>query len=609
MLERLEQSNLFVIALDHTRQWYRYHHLFADALRLTLQHQYPEDIASFHQRASVWYEQNGWMSDAIEHVLKAEDYERTADLLEAVWPEMNDQYQTAAWKHWAFQLPEHLLHQSPLLCSNLGWSTLMAGQLEPSQRWFSRAERWLQSSESEQLSMRVSQPDLFAQLPITLNVAGAYKSLFLGDFDATLDYTGAALAAVTDEEDKALHHLQATSMAGIALWGRGDLLEAEQVMSELVARQHAMNRTSYAIELTFLVADIRLARGQSRAACHAFDTAFLWLKERGEPLLMGLEDLHRGVADLYCLWDRLEEAEEHLYKAEELEKQLVQRPNWKQRVTLSWVFLQTARGELDKALNLLQQAREHSLQAPLPEPEPLDAHEVRLWIRQGRLDEAEQWVQQQQLSVEMELTFLNTFKALTFARLLLARGRQQRSNENFAACHLLCERVRATSQKRGHFYRVMEAELLLALVCHETGEGLQAREHLQKSLALAEPEGIIQLYAQEGATLHTLLSQKPALEISDVFLQRLLKKSGSSATTAPSLSSVSPVSSTLPEPLTERELDVLRWLQTELTGPEIAKEMFVSLSTVRTHTRNLYSKLNTSNRRAAVNRAKELGIL
>ena len=144
MLETLERGNLFVIPLDDRRQWYRYHHLFADVLQTRLMEEWPDQVSALHRRASVWYEQNGLPSDAIRHALAAEDFERAADLIELAGPVVEESSQTATWLGWVRALPDELVRARPVLSVWYAYALLGRGEMEAAEARLTDAERWLE---------------------------------------------------------------------------------------------------------------------------------------------------------------------------------------------------------------------------------------------------------------------------------------------------------------------------------------------------------------------------------------------------------------------------------------------------------------------------------
>lgn len=225
-----------------------------------------------------------------------------------------------------------------------------------------------------------------------------------------------------------------------------------------------------------------------------------------------------------------------------------------------------------------------------PEVAPVAAVRARLRIRRGELGDAQAWARQRQLAPDDEPTYLREYEHLTLARLLLARHDD--------AVGRLLRRLRAAAEKGGRLGSLLEILVLEALGAQARGDVPSALEALRRAVALAEPEGIVRVVADEGAPIATPLRALPKRDPAYRYGRRLLAACGGVATTP----------QTLVDPLSDRELDVLRLLGSDLDGPDIARELSVSLNTVRTHTKNIYAKLDVSSRRAAVRRAHELDV-
>jgi LuxR family maltose regulon positive regulatory protein len=290
------------------------------------------------------------------------------------------------------------------------------------------------------------------------------------------------------------------------------------------------------------------------------------------------------------------------------------------RVTMSRI--REAQGDLDGALELLREAEPLYVSDFFPNVRPIAALKTRVWLAQGRLTEAIAWAREQSLSAGDTLSYLREFEHITLARVLLAQSKKESTNRSMHEAIGLLERLLQAAQEGGRTGNVIEILVLLALAHHSQGDIPAALLPLQKALALAEPEGYVRMFVDEGEPVRLLLedlrgrirdgsfavsgSQPVALL---PYIDRILQSfsTGGPASTD-HRSPVLPVEN-LVEPLSQRELEVLRLFKTDLSGPEIARELTVALSTVRTHTKSIYSKLNVTSRRAAVKRAEELHLI
>ncbi|NJL92440.1 MAG: hypothetical protein HC915_01325 [Anaerolineae bacterium] len=360
-----------------------------------------------------------------------------------------------------------------------------------------------------------------------------------------------------------------------------------------------LGRVSDSVELVFIVADIRSTLGQLHAAYQAYQNAFRLLADLGNPVVMGLEDLHRGVSDLYREWNRLDQAEDHLLAAEELSDQLILMPDWRHRLSVSWARLKMTQGDLEAALGWLDHAEQHYMRTPLPVLRSFEAWRARVWMRQGALDAAQDWVARHGLTDAGEITYRREFDLITLARLWLARGIADPGEAAWSRLHALLARLLHAAQAGGRLGSAIEILVMRALAQVAEGDPPGALEPLRQALDLAEPSGYLRLFVDEGLPMQMLLGEAVKQGRATAYMRRLLA-AFSAAPDQPG------APQPLSEPLTERELEVLRLLATDQSGPEIARHLIISLSTLRTHIRNIYGKLGVNSRRAAVRRTSEL---
>ncbi len=303
--------------------------------------------------------------------------------------------------------------------------------------------------------------------------------------------------------------------------------------------------------------------------------------------------MHVGLAEILNERGDLDGAREHLRLALELGDHLGL-PKHAHRRRIAEAGVREAEEDLAGALTLLDEAEQVYDLDFSPDARPLGAIRARVWIRQGRPDLALAWAEDRHVSVQDEPTYLHEFEHVTLARALLARG-----DDRVAG---LLERLLAAAEAGGRFGSVVEIAALLALARQRTGDQDAAMVALARALELAEPEGYARTFTDEGPVMETLLSAAGRRGLAPAYVARLRNAPGR-APAEPQLSDA------LVDPLSERELDVLRLLASELNGPEIARHLVVSLNTVRTHTKNIYAKLGVGSRRAAVRRAEQLGLL
>jgi LuxR family transcriptional regulator, maltose regulon positive regulatory protein len=230
-----------------------------------------------------------------------------------------------------------------------------------------------------------------------------------------------------------------------------------------------------------------------------------------------------------------------------------------------------------------------------------------VWIRQGRLAEALRWAHERGLSAGGELSYLREFEHITLARLLLARYRNDRGERAQREIGELLDRLERAAQQGGRLGSLIEILVLQALTHQARGDVVRARVPLERALILAEPEGYVRTFVDEGAAMRTLLGHAIADGPGGAYARRLLSAIGEPAQ-LPS-TALRAVSAELAEPLTRRELEVLRLIATGLRNREIADRLSLSVSTVKRHIANAYGKLGVGHRTEALVRAKELNLL
>jgi len=603
-LEALERGNFFVVPLDDKRQWYRYHHLFAEVLHTHLLAEQPDQVAVLHQRASEWYEQQGSAVEAIRHALAAGDFERAAGLIERTLPIMQRTRQEATVLGWLKALPDDLIRARPVLSVGYAWALLAGGELEAADARLRDAERWLDTmadtdEPAPSAGMVVVDEEQFRPLQAFIAIYRAALAQARGDVPNTIKYARRVLDFLPEEDD--LGRGAATALLGLASWTNGDLETAHRAFADGMARVQMAGNISDAISGTIALADIRIAQGRLHEAMRAYERALQLAMKQGEPTLRGTADLYVGMSELHREHNELDAATQHLLKSKELGER-AEFPQNRSRWYVAMARIEEAQGNLDDALDLLHEAERLYIRDFFPNVRPAAALVTRVWVAQGRLGEALGWAREQGLDVSDDLNYLREFEHITLARVLLARYQRDRAGRSIDETAGLLERLLRAAEEGKRAGSVIEILVLQTLTHQARGDIPSALVPLERALTLAEPEGYVRIFVDEGLPLAALLEEAVKRGIAPHYARHLLTAFGlTSARTA--------VKPGLIEPLSERELEVLRLLGSDLNGPEMARELIVSLNTVRTHTKNIYSKLGVSNRRAAVRRAEELDLL
>ncbi|MBX0326098.1 LuxR C-terminal-related transcriptional regulator [Oscillochloris sp. ZM17-4] len=612
-LEAIERANLFLVPLDDQRCWYRYHHLFGELLRQRLAQDAGLDAgatAMLHLRASDWYEAQGLMLEALHHAAVSAEPARVATLAERVWAHMDSSFQADAWCRWVGQLSEEVLRVRPVLCTQYAWALMDTGQTEASEAWLRHAERCLSAAHStesashdERASIVVVASELLPSLPARIAAARAYLAQSRGDFVAAQQY--AATTRDLAAETEPLLHAQATVLAGVSQWATGALEAAYSAFAAWVEHTRAVGSLAFALASGFYLAEIRLAQGQLREAARLYRQFLTLVPADHEALRMAAPHLHLGLAVIAHEQGDAQAATLHLRTSKEQGEQAAL-IDWPFRWRLAQARIEESSGNWEAALDLLDAAERHYLPNPVPDLRPVAALKARVYMRQGNLLAATAWVAACGVTATDALSYRREFEHLTLARVLIARYRREHvASDPHDALDLLT-RLLAAAEAGGRIGSQIEALLLQSLAHEALDDSGQARIPLQRALALAEPEGYVRLFADEGAPLARLLERmKDEGRRMNEYIDTLCAAIKTQIEPHPSSFIFHPST----EPLTAREREVLRLIAEGLSNHELAARLHLSPQTVKVHTRNIYGKLGVTSRTQAVARGRELGFL
>ena len=514
-----------------------------------------------------------------------------------------------------------------MLSITTAWSLLMSGDLDRVGSRLDDAESALAAGDQDE-TVRAAWADTedLRTAPASIAVYRASLAQAHGDIAGTVRQARRAQALAGPED----HFIRgaAGGYLGLAAWAAGDVQEALATFAEAVRSLHAAGNLVDELDSTIVLADMWVSAGRPSRARHVLEQALDTATAGAGPYPRATADLHVGLAELDRELGDLAGAEAQLEAARELAERTSITEN-RHRWYVAMARVRAGLGDLDAASDLLDRAEALYMRGFYPEIRPIPAIRARIHIAQGDLAAAEGWARDHDVTSADETTYLHEYDHLTLVRLLLARHRRSTGRGDPRAGDpspldevlALLDRLHGAAEP-GRPGSLIEICMLRALAQHQRGHRRQALADLGRALTrVPEPESYLRLFLDEGGPMIALLRDAPSPDRSepdgpepDTLYQharRLLGASGTAPrTTSMASVDVPPGAQDAPaDPLSDRELEVLRLLDSELPGPEIARRLYVSLNTLRTHTKRIFTKLDVNNRTAAVRRGHQLGLL
>jgi LuxR family maltose regulon positive regulatory protein len=589
MLEQLERANLFIVPLDNERRWYRYHRLFADLLQRQLALTRADEVVALHRRAGTWCEQHDLIAESIGHALAAEDFERAAELIEREAERALMRSEAATLLNWIAALPDRVVRSRSALSFYEAWARLLSGRPLSEEELRQRVVVTMEQSAHMEL-LRAAVALMQGRLPDAIHLAQQAIPHLPGNapFLQTI----------------------ATWLLSIARLADGDAAGGTRTLEESIIAAKQSGSISTAVLGLCRLGDLRLRHAKLHEAAALFQQALeLALDDEGQPLPIACEPL-MALGDIARERNEFETARRYLQQGIDLAKQ------WRevaaQRGLQAVALLQQAQGDAAGARASLHEAVELARRSDVSEIDDLlvALAGAQLAIAQGDLAAAERWAASRGLTGEAETIGLNVDRAwvadhlrkyelITLARLRLAQARCAEGLE-------LLDTWLPSFEQRDRTYSVIIIEIQRALALQGLNRRAEALSALEHALTLAEPEGYARVFLDEGEALRLLLQRmKDEGGRMKGYAGFLLAQTGEAAQIQPSAFSLQP----LIEPLSQRELEILRLIAEGLTNQEIADRLVLSLPTVKWHTGNLYGKLGVNSRTQAVVKARELGFL
>ncbi len=600
MLEFLEHANLFVVPLDQRRNWYRFHHLFADLLRQRLQQTRPEQLSTLQGRASPWYEREGYVDQAIDHALHGSYYERAARLIEEQFGDNFERRDPSTYQRWLAEMPETFVLTRPDLCILHAWFQFTSGHLDEADRCLQAAEELLGASPAESLYSSLDREVLSEAARLKLSGrAAAIRSLmasYVGDLEAAVRCAHQALELLPEPELAWRSAILIT--LGDAYADLGQMTAAYEARTGALAVGRASGDTNLLMIVNLRLAEILRQQGELPQVIDICRRQLTIADESGISKSAVVGWLLGIWGEVLAELNQLDRALELAQKGAELS---ARGGDWLYEVLskLCLVRVLFSSGNIADAQNLIQAMKNVARENALPHwaASQLSAWQARLWLAQSNLNQASQWAEALELEPER---YPREVEYIALARVLIAQGKADKASR-------LLRQLLEAAEAGGRSSSVIEILILQALSAQARSMTAEAATTLEKALALVEPGGFCRIFLDESPPLARLLYEAIVRGKATAYSQQLLalfskaKPAEKSLKQTPSLGLV--------EPLSEREIEVLELIAEGLTNQEIANRLYLSLNTVKVHTRNIYGKLDSHHRVQAVTRARALGII
>lgn len=616
MLQSLERQNLFLIPLDAHRSWYRYHHLFADVLHARLLDERPENLPDLHRRASKWYDHAGEPEAAVRHALSAGDVDLAAAQVEIAIRPLLRQRREGVICRWVDELPADIVRHRPVLAVGFVAALAESNRFDGLAERLNDAEQLLSAPADDQIVVERAE---LKRLPAAVATYRGALALVGGDQAGTMEHAGLALARADDDDHLTIG--SASALVGLASWPTGDLDAAHRAYRLAVENLYAAGHVADVLGCSITLADIELTQGKLGDAQRTYQHALeLAAHDVSQP--RGAADMYVGLSRVAVERGDLARAADYLREADKLGESggLPQNP-YRWRVAMA--LLRQAEGHAATAVDLLEDAEQVYVGDFSPNVRPLAAARARVLAASGEVADGLAWARRRGVSATDEVTYLREYEHVTLARVLLADHAASGEVASLSDAAALIDRLLPAAETGGRIGVVIEMLVLQALARAAARDPERALESLERALRLGEPEGWVRVFTNEATLMTDLLQRLARRHRRWSFLSQLLEAmtsphetAGDSASSPPDAIAVhtgtsgagGPGRQYLIDPLSSRELDVLRYLGSDLDGPVIARSLGVSLSTVRTHTQHIYAKLGVTNRRAAVRRAHQLNL-
>lgn len=593
ILTYLDEANLFVISLDNKREWYRYHHLFSDFLRQHVQKEMAHEIPDLYRRAAAWYEDNGFLAEAIEYALASKDYQRAGRLIEqnrltAIFGHA----QWATFLKWMEALPSELLKNQPQLNLHYAWALFSTGRWQETEPYLNGVEQALQRGKET------------TEQKWLLGEVATIRSLVLYEAGKLSQCKEMAAVAfeLLPESNQTIRSVAVLAAAMAHMWGNDDLQSKHQSLQQATAIAQSADNATVGLFALGCRTMLAVRAGQLQQAATFYSQAKT-LGTIGDNLLLGPTGFACvQMGEVLREWNRLAEAEQILRQGIMLCQQQSGMPVWIIEGHVTLARLKLAAGDVPEAEKLMRLAEALLIELP-GHGETVEhlvaatqVYRLRYWLARGKSNQAFNWLAEHNILADSEISPENATYHILLARILLEQGQLEKTQRQVGRL------AKIVAESEPSLY--VELLILQALLQQARGQLEQAAELLIRSLRFSEPEGYVRLFLEFGQPLAYLLPTAVSQGAASNYIKNVLAAFGRLPTPSPPA-----LPGTLLEPLNDREQQILKLMAGGLSNREIAAELYLSVNTIKVYTSRIYGKLGVNGRAEAINHAHELGIL
>jgi LuxR family maltose regulon positive regulatory protein len=594
-LKYLKESNIFLHSLDGESKWFRYHHLFSDLLRKRLyERKSAEDISHLYKNASIWFEEEGLYHQAIEYSTRGGAFERAANIIEKVAEDTIARSEVSTYKHWMTLIPENLIRKHPLLAIYYAWTLLIGAD-----------------NIDHANSILVDLPLEDEHTIFQINSVKSTAALFSKDIPSAIELARHALEYLP-EEDYFFRNVAAWNLSA-ALCIKGEVEEGLQILYEVIRMGKESGNILVAAAALSRLGSAKLHHGNLFKSKELFEEALDIAKDSKGATLPIACDALIGIGRIYLEWGELDNASRHIEEGIDLY------PSWKRAMEIeafgALAYIYQVQGQESLAIKTLEKAIKLASQTDITQSDDryVAAQQADLWLRQGKIHLAKQWALEQQLENYIHKSpdeiqnliagidssrILLSYDLIIFTKLLLAEKR-------ITEAQSILEYLLSTSHQSIGLRKQIEIHLLQAIVNHKLRKEDKALSSLRIAVQLGNTGRFIQIFIENGLPILELLKNLYQQDFENEYVAQIIRSFPPQSQHALKDSQTE----IFIEQLSNREIDVLHLLPTELTVPEIAQHLGIAPSTVRSHVKNIYGKLGVHSRFEAVTVAKKSGML